>query len=67
MARSLRFYIFYDHLRLKEKKATFNRTHYVVAPAGMTLHLRNKNKKGGKDQESIQSNTIPDPGHHIGK
>ena len=26
-----------------------------------------KSKKGGKDQETIQSNTTPDPGYHIGK
>ena len=26
-----------------------------------------KIKKGGKDQESIQSSTTPDPGHHMGK
>ena len=24
-------------------------------------------KKGGKDQESIQSSTTPDPGYHMGK
>ena len=24
-------------------------------------------KKGGKDQELIQSNTTPDPGYHMGK
>ena len=26
-----------------------------------------KNKEKGNDQESIQSNTTTDPGHHIGK
>ena len=26
-----------------------------------------KSKEEGKDQESIQSNTTPDPGHHMGK
>ena len=26
-----------------------------------------KSKKEGKDQESIQSSTIPDRGHHMGK
>ena len=25
-----------------------------------------ESKKGGKDQESIQSNTTPDPGYHMG-
>ena len=29
--------------------------------------LSNQSKKEGKDQESIQSSTIPDPGHHMGK
>ena len=28
---------------------------------------RIKSKEEGKDQESIQSSTITDPGHHIGK
>ena len=26
-----------------------------------------KSKKDGKDQESIQSSTTPDPGYHMGK
>ena len=26
-----------------------------------------QNKEEGKDQESIQSSTTPDPGHHMGK
>ena len=26
-----------------------------------------KNKEEGKDQESAQSSTIPDPRHHMGK
>ena len=26
-----------------------------------------KNKEEGRDQESIQSSTTPDPGHHMGK
>ena len=26
-----------------------------------------KSKEEGKDQESIQSNSTPDPGHHMGK
>ena len=26
-----------------------------------------RGKKGGKDQESIQSSTTPDPGYHMGK
>ena len=29
--------------------------------------LYNQSKKGGKDQESIQSSTTPDPGYHMGK
>ena len=31
------------------------------------LLLRNKSKTEGKYQESIQSSTTPDPGHHMGK
>ena len=30
-------------------------------------NLDNQGKKGGKDQETIQSSTTPDPGYHIGK
>ena len=26
-----------------------------------------ESKKGGKDQETIQSSTTPDPGYHMGK
>ena len=26
-----------------------------------------QNKKDGKDQETVQSSTIPDPEHHMGK
>ena len=33
---------------------------------GKTKCLKNKSKKEGKDQESIQSNTTPEPGHHKG-
>ena len=32
-----------------------NTEHYIIS------------KKGGKDQESIQSSTTPDPGYHMGK
>ena len=31
------------------------------------LRLTKENKKGGKDQETIQSSTTPDPGYHMGK
>ena len=34
------------------------------------LELRDichRSKEKGKDQESIQSSTTPDPGHHLGK
>ena len=29
--------------------------------------VSNESKKGGKDHESIQSNTTHDPGYHMGK
>ena len=29
--------------------------------------LDTESKKGGKDQESIQLSTTPDPGYHMGK
>ena len=32
-----------------------------------TLHFSLQSKKGGKDQESIQSSTTSDPGYHMGK
>ena len=30
-------------------------------------YLEFLSKKGGKDQQTIQSSTIPDPGYHMGK
>ena len=30
------------------------------------VSCNNESKKGGKDQESIQSSTTPDPGYHMG-
>ena len=30
-------------------------------------HFHPYSKNGGKDQESIQSSTTPDPGYHMGK
>ena len=30
-------------------------------------NVNHKSKNGGKDQESIQSSTTPDPGYHIKK
>ena len=32
----------------------------------LTIHLLDS-KKDGKDQETIQSSTTPDPGYHMGK
>ena len=32
-----------------------------------SILLEKKSKEEGKDQESIQSSTTPDPGHHTGK
>ena len=32
-----------------------------------TLFIHNKSKKEGKDQETIQSSTTPDPGYHVEK
>ena len=39
------------------------RTHVETKP----LHDHHQSKKGGKDQESIQSSTTPNTGYHIGK
>ena len=33
----------------------------------LTILVRYKSKKDGKDQEMIQSSTTPDPGYHMGK
>ena len=33
----------------------------------MKYMIKTHKKKGGKDQESIQSSTTPDPGYHMGK
>ena len=33
----------------------------------MCVRKRCQSKKGGKDQETIQSSTTPDPRYHMGK
>ena len=33
----------------------------------VSIKMLYKSKKDGKDQESIQSSTTPDPGYHMGK
>ena len=35
--------------------------------AGNIIDCCDKSKKDGKDQETIQSSTTPDPGYHKGK
>ena len=35
--------------------------------SGFNISQDAKKSKEGKDQESIQSSTTPDPGHHMGK
>ena len=40
---------------------------HTVLTYPMTSFRGYKIKQEGKDQESIQSSTTPDPGHHIGK
>ena len=35
--------------------------------AAKTIVTSHKVRKGGQDQESIQSSTIPDTGYHMGK
>ena len=32
-----------------------------------TAYQNKQSKKDGKDQETIQSSTTPDPGYHMGK
>ena len=36
-------------------------------PIYVVLCVQYESKKGGKDQESIQSSTTPDPGYQMGK
>ena len=36
-------------------------------PVYVVLCVQYESKKGGKDQESIQSSTTPDPGYQMGK
>ena len=36
-------------------------------PIYVVLCIQYESKKGGKDQESIQSSTTPDPGYQTGK
>ena len=37
---------------------------YITPKSSLNLY---QSKKEGKDQESIQSNITPNPGHHMGK
>ena len=39
----------------------------LLSTFAMFRGLSNQSEKGGKDQESVQSSTTPDPGYHIGK
>ena len=51
----INFYAIYDPVTGTEQPI------YVV------LCVQYESKKGGKDQESIQSSTTPDPGYQMGK
>ena len=51
----INLYAIYDQVTGPEKLI------YVV------LCVQYESKKGGKDQESIQSSTTPDPGYQMGK
>ena len=51
----INLYAIYDPVTEKEQPI------YVV------LCVQYESKKGGKDQESIQSSTTPDPGYQMGK
>ena len=52
--------------RLKCSIASSSRsmTSLLLSPSALR---RNKSKKDGKDQESLQLSTTPDPGYHMGK
>ena len=42
--------------------------HFCIINVNMYKNnVPNPSKKCGKDQESIQSSTTPDPGYHMGK
>ena len=42
--------------------------HYLYVNDSIILFYHsNQDKKGGKDQETIQSSTTPDPGYNMGK
>ena len=44
------------------------KTFYILIASNFrTVLWSYKSKKGGKDQESIQSSTTPDPGYYMGK
>ena len=55
-------------LRVNIKKMAKQMVHLIHKNAAFhTYDVVKKRKEEGKDQESIQSNTTPDPGHHMGK
>ena len=40
--------------------------HDPLSPAAFESFVLIESNEKGKDQESIQSSTTPDPGHHMG-
>ena len=60
------FYTFNEILTLS-KPMTFSIKFDKVKSGWFIVYIGGCTKKGGKDQESIQSRTKPDPGYHMGK
>ena len=47
--------------------AIYDRATRPEQPIYLVLCIQYESKKGGKEQESIQSSTRPDPGYQMGK
>ena len=72
--RLLRYYsIYFGGLTFHENLLLPNNSHEIPnliwfkKQEKLTKFTSIGSKKGGKEQESIQSSTTPDPGYHMGK
>ena len=67
------FFQYLQHGEQVVKACIENGTHHIdtsgepLVRYSLKRPLKNRQKGVGKAQESIQSNTITDPGHHMGK
>ena len=52
---------------ISAKEGAYLNVFDISEPCVLYYILKDQSKKHGKDQETTQSSTTPDPGHHMGK